>query len=191
MDAAQILTYRFFFLVHEYDPDTNTYTPKGRTGLLKATRVLLQKVEITVNAESKTVTLHNHTLIPDGYSPFHTDLDIQAQLASPSLEKQGKDNDNDDDNDADDDDEESDDEPYIVEKVVSKRFRANQYEFLVKWKGYTDNENTWELPDNIPDEKLDQFEASHGNLRGEVQTPTERPRRNIRKASKPGFIHTF
>ena len=29
------------------------------------------------------------------------------------------------DNDGDDDDEDSNDEPYIVKKVVSKRFRAN------------------------------------------------------------------
>ena len=53
-----------------------------------------------------------------------------------------------------------DEEPYHVEKVLEKRFhpQRQQYEFLVKWKGYIDDENTWELASNIPDKKLQDFE---------------------------------
>ena len=44
---------------------------------------------------------------------------------------------------------------YIVERIVTKKFncRTNQYEFLVKWKDYSDKFNTWELSSNIPDDK--------------------------------------
>lgn len=57
-------------------------------------------------------------------------------------------------------DEDSDfEEPYLVEKIVKKQFRNNQYEYLVKWCGYADSENTWELPSNIPDKLLTDFEA--------------------------------
>ena len=36
---------------------------------------------------------------------------------------------------------------YMVERIVTKKFncRTNQYEFLVKWKNYSDKFNTWEL----------------------------------------------
>ena len=50
-------------------------------------------------------------------------------------------------------------DPYLVEKIVKKRFRNNQYEYLVKWYGYTDSDNTWELPSNIPDKLLTDFET--------------------------------
>lgn len=43
---------------------------------------------------------------------------------------------------------------------MDKRFNAHksQYEYLVKWLGYDTNENTWELPTNIPNNKLQQYE---------------------------------
>ena len=64
------------------------------------------------------------------------------------------------DNDGDDDDEDSNDEPYIVKKVVSKRFRANQCEFLVKLKGYTDNENKWEFSGQSADATEEKYQKS-------------------------------
>ena len=55
---------------------------------------------------------------------------------------------------------EEDEEEYIVENIVKKNFNARlgQYEFLVKWKGYSTKHNTWELISNIPDAIVDEFE---------------------------------
>ena len=44
-------------------------------------------------------------------------------------------------------DESEDEEPFNVESIIKKQFNSTsgQYEFLVKWKGYSSKHNTWEL----------------------------------------------
>ena len=37
---------------------------------------------------------------------------------------------------------------YVVEEILDLRLRRNKLEFLVKWKGYTDENNSWEPEDN-------------------------------------------
>ncbi|XP_055928681.1 uncharacterized protein LOC129959791 [Argiope bruennichi] len=44
---------------------------------------------------------------------------------------------------------EADGEVYKVEKIVAKRFRHGRFEYLIKWKGYSSAENTWEPKENI------------------------------------------
>jgi len=39
-------------------------------------------------------------------------------------------------------------EEYIVEEILDSRLRRNKLEFLVKWEGYTNENNSWEPEDN-------------------------------------------
>ena len=43
------------------------------------------------------------------------------------------------------------DEEYVVEKIVDKRPRNGRQEYLLKWKGYSSAENTWEPKENVTD----------------------------------------
>ena len=136
------------FLVHRYNAETNTFSVAGKSGLCKVSTVLLEDVTTHV----KQLTDGDIQLVanPDGYEPFHGDMDITSRVQNQTTEGIEVDEDSDD---------EECSEPYLVEKIVKKQFRNNQYEYLVKWCGYADSENTWELPSNIPDKLLTDFEA--------------------------------
>ena len=135
----------------KFATDSNTYKPAGRSGLLKASKVLLINVNSKVSGSVNNKSLdYQSTSELAGYVPYHADLDVQARLP---LEP-----DNSEDHTTTDDENDS----YLVEKIVSKRFNAQkvQYEYLVKWLGYASTENTWELQTNIPRDMLDSFEQT-------------------------------
>ena len=51
------------------------------------------------------------------------------------------------------------DDVYLVDKVLAKRKRRGKWEYLVKWRGYDESQNTWEPKANILNPKLiDEFE---------------------------------
>jgi len=39
-------------------------------------------------------------------------------------------------------------EEYVVEEILYSHLRHNKLEFLVKWEGYTNENNLWEPEDN-------------------------------------------
>ncbi|CAF3869912.1 unnamed protein product [Rotaria magnacalcarata] len=62
---------------------------------------------------------------------------------------------------------------YVVENIIDKRFRNGSSEYLLKWKGFDHNHNTWENEKNLhcPD-LLKQFETSLKNNNRKKYTPS-------------------
>ena len=161
--------------VFEYSPTTEFYTPKGRTGMLSACSSLF------VTATTKKIKLNLKSVLDvKDYIPYHADLDIQKRLPRDrtSLVNTAY----------------TIDEPYLVEKVVKKRFsnHQNQHEYLIKWQEYTSSENTWELPENIPANMLAEFEKQLLAASSQTSEPRRSGLRQSQKvAHKSDYILNF
>jgi hypothetical protein len=73
------------------------------------------------------------------------------------------------------------DDVYEVEEIVERRkTQDDQWEYLVKWKGYGENENSWEVGPNISANTLKVFWKKHNILPKRRSKPKEAPKRRGR-----------
>lgn len=157
--------------IYEYDSLHNIYTPAGRSALLLASDTLHVNVTLSIDKQVEGIKF-DHCKLPElsGYEPFHSEIDFASILSANAVPTQVKSPHTPD--------------PYIVEKIVAKRFNSHkvQYEYLIKWVGYTSKENTWELPTNIPSDTLNIYENSL------LASNSSRSGRKIKAPNRPDYI---
>jgi hypothetical protein len=77
-------------------------------------------------------------------------------------------------------------EEYEVEKILDGRLWRNQRQYLIKWEGYTDADNSWEPEKNLEraQEIIKDFHDKHPNF----EWKKRRPRKSLAKALKEGVM---
>ena len=167
--------------LYEYNHESESYIIKGKTTIYKAPTVLQANVTnniIHVQDDFNAVKLQ-YTDIEElqDYLPFSLDVNIDSRIEQftpdETFESPCK------------------SDEFIVEQILKKQFNSKlgQYEFLVKWRGYSEKHNTWELIANIPDMMITQFELDNATLTS-AETPRTglRDRRTIKPKFDPNFI---
>ncbi|EHY58205.1 hypothetical protein ABEF92_005787 [Exophiala dermatitidis] len=81
-----------------------------------------------------------------------------------------------DDEDVDEDDDEEGEDEYVVEAIRSHRVRNGRVEYLIKWLGYEESENTYEPEENLLPHAAKILASYHTALGG---PPTAK---NVRKS---------
>lgn len=74
------------------------------------------------------------------------------------------------------------DEEYEVESIVEKRLKKGVPQYLVKWKGWPAEDNTWEPLENL-EESLDLVEAFDKQLNNDSQKTGEKRKAEPEKKS--------
>lgn len=84
-----------------------------------------------------------------------------------------------------DSDGEGEEEEFTVEKILDKRMKNGKTEYLIKWEGYPDSENTWEPQDNLdcPD-IISGFEEKHKAKKEEKKRKKESDTPAAKKKTK-------
>ncbi|CAH1645183.1 unnamed protein product [Spodoptera littoralis] len=83
----------------------------------------------------------------------------------------------------------SSEEEYVVEKVLDKRTVKGKIQYLLKWKGYKEDESTWEPVENLDCEELIKtFEENRKEKEKEKESKTKKPedrgKKRVRESSE-------
>ena len=77
---------------------------------------------------------------------------------------------------------------FIIEKLLEKRYIRRNTQYLVKWKGYGNEDNTWEPKSNLPPKIIKSFEKEQKLKNRSFQSEPRAMQNKLRDDGKHGDI---